>query len=197
MTARIIRLACPGCGASVSTEQKKCEYCGGPIVIASFERVSSMSFPEVNRYAAGYRKALEENPDSRELNASAAMCYLKLKLYDKAIPAFEKTIEDHFAHSETFFYTALSLLRGKKAFVAQRADIDRILEYLNAAIMIEPKGIYHYFLAYIKYDYFHRKYLNISPGYREEYRMAITAGVSESEIQQLFAILDVEKPEMA
>jgi tetratricopeptide (TPR) repeat protein len=153
-----------------------------------------MPLPEVNKYAGAYRKALAENPDSQELNTSIAMCYLKLKLYDKAIPAFEKAMEDNFDHSETFFYAAVSLLRGKKAFVAQRADMDKILEYLNAAIMIEPKGIYHYFLAYVKYDYFHRKYLNISPGYTDEYKMA--AGVSESEIQQLFSVLGVEKPEI-
>ncbi|MDR0726010.1 MAG: hypothetical protein LBF59_08410 [Prevotellaceae bacterium] len=196
MTQKVISLACPGCGAHVSTEQKKCEYCGGPIIISTFDSVLSMPLPEVNKYAGAYRKALSEDPDNRELNTSIAMCFLKLKLYDKAIPAFEKAIEDNFDNSETFFYTAVSLLRGKKAFVAQRSDIDKMLEYLNAAIMIEPKGIYHYMLAYIKYDYFHRKYLNISPNHIEEYDMAKEAGVSEEEIQQLFSILNVEKPEI-
>jgi tetratricopeptide (TPR) repeat protein len=123
------------------------------------------------------------------------MCYLKLKLYDKAIPAFENAIEDNFDNPEIFFDTAVSLLRGQKAFVAQRADIDKIIEYLNAAIMIEPKGIYHYFLAYIKYDYFHRKYLNITPGYIDEYDTAMEAGVSEDEIQGLFSRLGVERPD--
>ena len=60
---------------------------------------------------------------------------------------------------DVFFYAAVSLLKGQKAFVAPRAAIDKCLEYLNAALMIEPKGIYQYFLAYIKYDYFSRKYL--------------------------------------
>lgn len=31
---------------------------------------------------------------------------------------------------------------GKKAFLQQRATIDKILEYINAAIMIEPRGIF-------------------------------------------------------
>jgi tetratricopeptide (TPR) repeat protein len=196
MTHKVISLACPGCGARVSTEQQKCEYCSGPIIISTFENVASMSLPEVNKYAGAYRKALAENPDSRELNMSAAMCYLKLKLYDKAVPVLEKAMEDNFDNPEIFFYAAVSLLRGKKAFVTQRDDIDKILEYLNAAIMIEPKGIYRYMLAYIKYDYFHRKYLNISPNHIEEYEMANETGVSESEIQQLFAILGVDKPDV-
>jgi len=41
------------------------------------------------------------------------------------------------------------------------------VEYLNAAIMIELRGIYHYFLAYVKHDYFERKYLNIAPNWEE------------------------------
>ncbi|MDR1129803.1 MAG: tetratricopeptide repeat protein [Prevotellaceae bacterium] len=195
MTQKTVSLACPGCGAHVSTEQKKCEYCGGPVIIATFESVNSMSVADTNKYTIAYRKALAENPDNRELNASLAMCYLKLKLYDKAISAFENAIEDNFDNSEIFFDTAVSLLRGQKAFVAQRADIDKIIEYLNAAIMIEPKGIYHYFLAYVKYDYFHRKYLNISPGYIDEYDRAMEAGVSEDEIQGFFSVLGVERPD--
>ncbi|MDR2026355.1 MAG: hypothetical protein LBQ01_02200 [Prevotellaceae bacterium] len=196
MIQKVINLACPGCGAQVSTGQTKCEYCGGPVIISTFNSVFSMPLPEVNKYAGAYRKALAENPDSQELNTSVAMCYLKLKLYDKAIPAFEKAMEDNFDNPETFFYAAVSLLRGKKAFVAQRSDIDKILEYLNAAIMIEPKGIYHYMLAYIKYDYFHRKYLNISPNHLDEYETANEAGVSEDEIQQFFSILNIERPEI-
>jgi hypothetical protein len=35
-----------------------------------------------------------------------------------------------------FFYAAVSRLHGQKAFVAQHADIDKILEYLNVAFML-------------------------------------------------------------
>lgn len=60
------------------------------------------------------------------------MCYLKLKMYDKALGAFEKAIEDNFDDSEIYFYAAICLLNGKKAFLNQRPTIDKILEYLNA-----------------------------------------------------------------
>ena len=109
-----------------------------------------MSLPEVNKYAGSYRSALAKYPDNTELNNSIAMCYLKLKLYDKAQAAFAKAIEDNFDNSETYFYAAISLLRGKKAFLAKRTDIDKIEEYIQAALMIEPKGIYYYLFAYIK-----------------------------------------------
>ena len=84
---------------------------------------------------------------------------------------------------------------GKKAFLAQRPEIDKIEEYLNAAMMIESKGIYHYFLAYIKYDYFCRKSLKTSPTYKESIANANSAGISPHDIEQLFGILGVNRPD--
>ena len=190
-----INLNCPGCGAPVSTSQKQCTFCSRPIVISSFNSVQSMSPLELNKYANAYRKALSENPDNKDLNTSIAHCYLKLKLYDKALPAFDKAIEDNFDNSETFFYAAICLLKGQKAFIAPRANIDKIEEYINAAMMIEPKGIYYYFQAYIKYDYFNRKYLKTSPTWEEALQTAIDNGVSITDVEQLFATLGVDIPE--
>ena len=110
------------------------------------------------------------------------------------MPAFEKAMEDNFDNSETFFYAAVCLLKGKKAFLAQRTDIDKAVEYINAALMIEPRGIYYYFLAYIKYDYFERKYLNTSPNYRECVNLSYEIGTSEFDKDMLFGVLGVTKP---
>jgi len=148
----------------------------------------------VNQYAATYREALQSEPDAKDLNNSIAMCYLKLKLHDKALAAFEKAIEDNFDNSESFFYAAICMLGGKKAFLAQRPQIEKIQEYINAALMIEPKGIYHYLLAYIKYDYFERKSLNTVPAYKELLAMAHASGVSPLDIEQLYGILGVSRP---
>ena len=195
MAYKVVDLSCPGCGGGVSTGQKECNYCGRPIVITSFSDIQSFSALDLNKYASSYRKALADNPDNDALNMSVAMCYLKLKLYDKALSAFEKTIEDNFDKPDTFYYAAVSLLKGKKAFLALRTDIDKMIEYLNAAIMIEPRGIYHYFLAYIKYDYFERKYLKITPNWQETLQIAIQTGVQQVDIAQLFEVLQVETPE--
>lgn len=195
MSHQVIELNCPGCNARVSIGQKECEWCHKPIIISTFNSVYSMPAPDVNKYAGAYSKALAEHPYNQELNNAAAMCYLKLRLYDKALPAFERAMEDNFDNSETFFYAAVCMLRGKKAFLAQRADINKAVEYLNAAIMIEPRGIYYYFLAYIKYDYFERKYLNTTPDYQECTRQAYTMGVSEFDKDMLFGVLGVARPD--
>lgn len=194
MSQQIIELNCPGCGARVSTRQSECDWCHKPIVISTFNSVYSMPMPEVNKYAKTYRDALAQNPDDMQLNNSVAMCYLKLKLYDKALPAFEKAMEDNFDNSETFFYAAVCLLKGRKAFMTPKSDISKIEEYINAALMIEPRGIYYYFLAYIKYDYYSKKFLRTSPTYQETLAAAENVGYSPTDADFLFTILGVEKP---
>ncbi|MBQ9594066.1 MAG: hypothetical protein IJR36_09355 [Lachnospiraceae bacterium] len=189
-----IEIKCPGCGARVSIGQKECEYCHNPVVISTFNSVYDMPMPTVNKYVGTYRKELMEHPDSMELNNSIAMCYLKLKMYDKAVTAFEAAMEDNFDNSETFFYAAVCLLGGKKAFLAPRPVINKIEEYINAALMIEPRGIYYYFWAYIKYDFYERKFLNTNPNYRACLNEAYNAGVSDFDVNMLFQILGVPVP---
>ena len=134
-------------------------------------------------------------PNNPELNNSIAFCYLKLKLYEKAYKSFEQAIAENIDNSESYFYAAISLLKGKKAFFATREVIDQIEEYINAATMIEPKGIYYYFHAYIKYDYFFRKHYKTEPSYGDLLHEANSLGFSLDDSNTLFAILSVEKPQ--
>ena len=126
---------------------------------------------------------------------SVAMCYLKLKLYDKALLAFEKAIENDIDNSEVYFYSAVCLLKGKKAFLATRASIDKIEEYIQAANLLEEKGIYHYFWAYIKYDFFERKFLNTAPTWKECLSSAERLRTSEYDKSKLFDLLGVQRPQ--
>ena len=197
MAVTIIDIKCPSCGGAVDTGQKTCKFCGNPVIISTFANVKDMPMDVIDKYADVYRKNLSVSPEHAVLNYSLAMCYLKLKLYDKALGAFEKAMEDDFNNSEIFFYAAICLLKGKKAFLTPRNTIDKIEEYINAALMIEPKGIYYYFWSYIKYDYFNRKFYNTSPTYQEALEMADTAGVKVSSFDkdELFWILGVSRPE--
>lgn len=154
-----------------------------------------MPIADINKHAAVYRKALAAQPEDSTLNNSIGMCYLKLRLYDKALSAFEKAIEDNFDNSETYFYAAVCLLGGKKAFLAARNIIDKVEEYINAALLIEPRAIYYYFQAYIKYDYFSRKCFNTSPTYQEALASATNTGVSSFDVEQLYGLLSVPRPE--
>lgn len=187
-------MQCPGCGARVAHNQLECEYCGGPVVIRSMQSIAHFNPLQINKYAASYKKQLVEAPDDKSLNMSLGMCYLKLKLYDKASEAFEKALTDNFEDSEPYFYAAVARLKGKKAFVAPRADIDKAIEYLNAANMIAPSPTQYLLLAYIKSDYFDRKYLRILPSAKEEAATALSLGISPADADDLTALLDVQLP---
>lgn len=153
-----------------------------------------MPMLQVNKYAASYRKTLEEHPDNQEVNCSIGACYLRLKLYEKALEAFEKAMKDNFENAEPYYMAAVALLQGKKAFVTPRPSIDKAVEYLDAANMIDPKPLYSYFLAYIKQDYFDRKCLNTSPDYRTLLQTAADGGMTDEEADGLFEVLGVPRP---
>lgn len=196
MAHEVVELECPGCAAAITTATKTCPQCFRPIVITTFNSISGLSPMDLNKQANTYRKAMTGHPDDDELNMSIAFCYLKLKLYDKAIPCFEKALEENFDNSEAYFYAAIALLKGQKAFMTPRPIIDKIEEYLNAAIMIEPKGIYYYFLAYIKYDHHHRKFYKTTPNYEELLAQAANNGYSETDVQNLYELLGVSRPDV-
>jgi len=197
MSTNIIDIKCPNCGAAAGTGQKTCEYCHSPVTITTFNSVHAMPLPMVSKYANAYRQTLAEHPGDKTVHNSIAMCFLKLKQYDKALASFEKAMEDNFDNSETFFYAAVCLLGGKKAFLAPRAVIDKIEQNIESALMIEPtKGIYHYLRAYIKYDYYERKFFNTSPTWQEALAAAQSAGEAPSpvDIEQFWNVLGVERP---
>lgn len=182
---------CPGCGASVAPDMKKCEYCEGPVVIHSIGAISTFSPLQLNKYAHSYRNQLASNPDDRELNRSMGICYLRLKLYDKANEAFERATKDNFEDADSYFYAAVGRLQGKKAFVASRGDIDKAIEYLNAANMIAPNPVYSLMLAYIKKDYFERKALCTSPSWTDELTTAHSMGATDADMNALAELLGV------
>lgn len=163
----IIELQCPGCGARVQISQKVCEYCHSPIIVSSMSDIFKMSTVDVSKYSKSYEHNLTENPDNAELNNSLAMCYLKLGFYDKALEKFDKAIEQDLNNSETYLYAAVCILAGRKPFLTPRPEIDKIEKYIDAALMIEEKGLYRYFQAYIKYDYFKRKFFRTVPTWEE------------------------------
>lgn len=194
MSLRSISLQCPGCGSPVSTDMETCPYCYGPIVITSFRSVYGMTAQQTNRYMMGYQKALSDHPDSAPLLASAAMCCLKLKLYEKAYHYFDQLLENNLDDSESFFYAAVCLLKGKRPFLQPLSVIKKVQELLDAAILIEDRGVYHLFLAYLKLDYFCKKSLRVSPSWQEELLLARETNLPAEDVRMLFELLHQDIP---
>ena len=126
MASEFIQIKCPGCGAAVSTKDTECEYCGKPVMIKNFNSIASMSMPELNKYVGSYKREIDRNGDNSAINKSIAMCYLKLKQYKQAEDYFQKAMLDDFDDSENYFYAAVCLLEGKKAFLSNKSTITQM-----------------------------------------------------------------------
>jgi hypothetical protein len=102
---------------------------------------------------------------------------------------------DNFSDPNLYYYAAICLLKGKKAFLAMRPEIDSIERYLSTAINLEPRGVFYYFQAYIKYDYYGRKFFKTSPTWQEALADAKNTGVTANDITDFYQIAGIEKPE--
>lgn len=197
MAVKVVDMKCSGCGAALSASQSFCEYCGNPIVVSSFNSIVGRTASELNRLVRALDGEASGGGGSEMENMAKftqASCYLKLKLYDKAIQRFEEAIEENFDNPETYFYAAVALLKGKKAFLTPLDSVRKAEAYLDAALDIENRGVFNYFKAYLKYDFYARKFLNVQPDWRAELQTAVSNNLSRCDADMLFAVLGVPCP---
>ncbi len=126
--------------------------------------------------------------------AEKAINSLKAKDFATALSYFKSAIDADASDPDVYYYAAVCLLNGNKAFVQQRSTIDTIVNYVNTAIKKQPKGIYFYFLAYIHYDYFERKYLNVDINYKDYFKIAAQKGVTNAAAQEMYSLIGVARP---
>lgn len=188
-----VSLSCPSCGAAVSVDAKKCEYCNSPLVLSEFNSLWGMEKEYAQKYLNSYSSAV--TGDNPAISFSAGMCCLKLRLFNKAYGYFDKAISLNLNNCEAYFFAAITLLNGKKPFLSNRETIDKIEQNIKAAIAIEPRGIFYYFWAYIKYDYFERKFLKTSPNHIECFNTAKEHNVTNADKKMVFDIIGIEKPD--
>ncbi len=191
MGIEVINITCPGCGAPIDTSDKNCKYCKRPVVITTFNSIYNMDMKDVMKYKSSYQKTLEENPENSDINLSMGMCLLKLNMYDKAYEKFDKVIEDNIDNPEAYFWAAVSLLKGKRPFLQPRQVVDQAIELANTARILEDRGIFSYFIAYLKYDYYELKRLKQSPSYEEELQQASNS-VTQEDIKILAEMLKID-----
>lgn len=191
---KIIALNCPGCNQPTSSDQKQCKFCKRPIVIQHTD-IPSMTMPELAKYMQTYRSVSLANPEHKSINASLALCYMKMKLYDKALEVLNKIMNDNVDNPDIFFYVAVCCLKDKKPFLHQRSEIDMMIDNLGAANSIEMRPIHYLLLSYIRKDYFDRKFLKTSPSWEDELGMAIAMGATQSTANELSTFLGLALPE--
>jgi Zn finger protein HypA/HybF involved in hydrogenase expression len=159
------------------------------------EMTRDMLQSQINSLNQSLTQTIPGSPQYRSTHRALAVGYLKQKLWSKALAAFEKAMDGNEDDPEIFFGAAICLLGGKEAFLAQRSTINKIEQYLETALSIAPKGVYYYFWAYIKCDYYHAKNLKTSPSYRELLSTASGTDVTSFDIDQLYHLLGVARPD--
>lgn len=187
---------CPNCGLPAAQGDKECEACGSPITVPSMSMLGGMGTLQLNKMEHGFNDVLN-NPDAKD-KASAHMSlgfiYMKLGLYEKADNHFDQAIDACVENPDLFYTAAISLLGGKKAYLCPRDKIEKAERYLQIAIELEPRGVFYYFWAYIRYDFYSRRFYSCKPTYQEILRDARANGVNGQDVRDLFELLKVDIP---
>lgn len=193
MGSRVVDISCPGCGGPWSTNQANCQYCGRPVIINSMSDVIAMDARNLKAHSRVFQDALDLGSDDPSIHSSLGICFLKLGLRTKALAHFEDAMLADIENSETYFFAAIAVLDGKKPFLAPLSTIRIAEEYLTAAQRLEDRGIYSYFVGYLRFDYYERKSLDVEPGYQFFLGSAIQKNVTNLDIQNLFELLGVDR----
>ncbi|MCI8468340.1 MAG: hypothetical protein HFJ75_02370 [Eggerthellaceae bacterium] len=191
----VFDMRCPGCAAPVDFATTKCAYCGRSVVITSLPAAKSIAAADLAKLARAYEADLGAHPDNAEMSKSLGLAFLTQGIYDKAREKLDAAIDLGFDDSEVYYYAAAATLGGKKPNALSRQMVEKAKRYLDAAIGLEPRGVYWYFMAYLNYDYYARKHLRVTPDYRACLASAATCGgVSPADRQLLFDMLGQQEP---
>lgn len=192
---RMLDLRCPGCGSPSGHDKERCDYCGRPVIITSFSSLGGLGLPDLAKYRQAYADSLTD-----ELDASVAgalgIVLLKLGLYAEAQDSLSSATSLRPENAELHFYSAAAALGGKRPFTAGKGPVLDSERRLKAAISVEPRPIFIWMHAYLAHDYFERKFLNHTPGFRQLKSQATALGVTATDKIQLAEILAVESVDL-
>lgn len=120
--------------------------------------------------------------------------YLRLGLHAKALAELRQAMGTEDGDAEVCHLSAIAVLGGRKPILASLTQIREAENLIRAAIALDPRGIFFYFLAYLAFDYYERKSLRAPAPARTLLLQAWHLGVTPSEIASLFTALSVQNP---
>jgi len=179
-------LKCNGCGANLSPDNIKCDYCGSEHIIKSNDHPLKVEQQQAKKIISYYKAKVKDDPSNGDAVYALGLFYLNLKNYDLAIKNFQIAIDLMPEESDVYYYYALSLIRGKRVKTISFKDIKQIEEYLRSAIQLEANAKYYYLAAIINYDFYSGNGMKIpTPDYNELIDNASSAEYEPDEIKIL------------
>ncbi len=183
-------IACPGCGEPAALSVRECLSCGRPVIISTFNSIKDWSAPQVSKYMNAYKGVLAQDANG-DIQMALAICLLKLSVYDLASKHVKDAIRDNMDNPEAYLYAAVACLAGKRPFLVPIADARSALQYLDAARLLEERGIFDYLSGFIREDFFERKFLRVSPTSHEEYERAAAHDVTQADVAFIHELIRV------
>lgn len=122
---------------------------------------------------------------------ASGLSYLKRSLYDLAISNFEKAVEVMPGNADSYYYYALSSIRGKRPKSLTLKEVKLIEKYIETAIQLDDsQAKYYYLLAILKFDYYLMNGLSVSsPSVEDLLRIAQNKRYDSEEIEILLQSL--------
>ena len=189
-------LRCPTCGANISLDSDSCEYCGNILMISKVETLTATPIEQINKIKTAFQTLPLNEKEEPSVQNTLGFCYLRLGLFKNALSAFEKSMEAFPDNPDNYYSAAICTLNGKKPFLLNREIIEKAESYIDAAIQLQEKAIYYFLFAFIRYDYFYRKHLKVSPNYLDYLQNANRLGIIESDRKSVFSLLKLDIPEV-
>lgn len=194
-----ITIKCPHCSNEewydIPVEGRKCKYCRQPIIIQSLREAREVEPTKRGKIIATLTNLVSKNPQIAEAQLALGLFYLENKAYQFAIPQLKKVIDIDPMNADTYFYLAIALLGGKRPFSQLTPTIKSVCQQLSLAESIEPKAIYYYLHAFVTFDFYKRKFLNVSPSYQFLLDQARIFGITKQDENELFDMLKILKPQ--
>lgn len=141
----------------------------------------------------GNENVVQVGPDQAQ-HLRSGMKHLRLGLHANALEDFRLAMNGGPENPDLYYLCAVATLGGRKAFLAPLASIREAEALIQAALRLEQRGVFHYFLAYLGLDYYERKHLRAPTPWRSSLERAWRLGVTQDEIDSLFNLLSVNDP---
>lgn len=153
-------LECPNCGATISIQQRECDYCHSPVVVRRIQDIGNKSPQEVSRYVTFYQNFIKtQRGESSEILTALGVCLLQKGSYVEAVKHLEKAISLLPENGESHYYLALAMLQKKRPYLHTLNKIKKIVQYVESALTYETSGKYYYLLYLIQVDFYDKKHL--------------------------------------
>jgi len=184
-------------GKTVPRRDNRTNISGNARVSIGHDLIGGNKIVYGNEYNAGrdINVYAPPEPTAKEL-CQKGVKQLKSGLYIDAALTLKKALDSDDSNRETYYYLAISLLKGKRAKLLTRAEVMEIDSCLARAIARdENDGVFYWFRAILREDYFAENgYTNYPPPtINEIITRAMRSVISKSDFRILLSDLALHK----